>query len=65
VVYARLPEVVLQYQFWYYLLPRSKFGHFKTYYFHVDRHYLVQFLITDLKRSKHNDKQKRGRYQDT
>jgi len=31
----------------------------------VDRHYLVQFLITDLKRSKHNDKQKRGRYQDT
>jgi len=32
------------YQFWYYLLPRCKFGHFGTYYFYVNRHYLVQFL---------------------
>jgi len=31
----------------------------------VNRHYLVQFLITDLKQNKRNDKQKGGRYQDT
>jgi len=46
------------YQFWYYLFPRCKFGHFGTYYFYVNRHYLVQFLIIDLKQNKRNNKKK-------
>jgi len=32
---AGLPEVALQYQCWYYLLPRCRFGHFNTYCFYV------------------------------
>jgi len=39
-------------------LPWCKFGYFGTYYFYVNRHYLVQFLITDLKENKRNNKKK-------
>jgi len=28
--HTTVPELVLWYQFWYYLLPRCKFGHFGT-----------------------------------
>jgi len=40
------------------VLPRCTFGHFGTYYVYVNRHYLVQFLITDLKQNKRNNKKK-------
>jgi len=40
------------------LLPRCKFGHFGTYYFYANCHYLVQLLITHLKQNKHNNKKK-------
>jgi len=62
---AGLPELILQYQFCNYLLPRYKFGRFGTYYYCVNRHYLVIFLITELKQNKRNSKQKGGRYEDT
>ena len=39
-------------------LPRCKFEHFGTSYFYVNRHYLIQFLITDLKQNKRNNKKK-------
>ena len=42
------------------VLPRCKFGHFGTWYFYVNHHYLVQFLITDLKQNKRNIKKKSG-----
>jgi len=31
VLKAGLPELVVYYQFWYYLLPRCKFGNFGIY----------------------------------
>jgi len=42
------------------VLPRCKFGQFGTCYFYVNRHYLVQFLITDLRQNKRNIKEKSG-----
>jgi len=41
-------------------LPRCKFGHVGTCYFYANRHYLVQFLITDLKQNKRNIEKKSG-----
>jgi len=44
----------------YYLLQNCKFGHFGTYYFYVNRHYLVQFLLTDLKQYKRNNEKEKS-----
>jgi len=51
-------QLVVKCQLWYCLLPRCNFGHFGSYYFCVNRHYLVQYLITDLKQNKHDHKKK-------
>jgi len=46
-----LQNTQCQLVFWYYSLPRNKFGHSRTYYFHINRHYLVQSMITALKQN--------------